>query len=166
MRAKTPGGSICLQHTEDGVDVLDLAAEPLGQLVEIDFDVTTRIERIDEFMGDGAIGDGAQRQRDLLDQVIAQRRRGRDDLLEVEVRIRIGAEIGAGRRASVHGRSRASPGSAWPGSSGKTLSSEVSRRSAIVVALTSSSSIDDQSDANSLSPMSSWAGDGLSASDE
>jgi hypothetical protein len=79
-------------------------------------------------MGDGAIGHGAQRQRDLLDQVIAQRQAAGDQFLQVE--IAVGRPMTSVPPAP--GRDQcAAPASPWPGSSGKTLSSEESSLSAI-----------------------------------
>ena len=85
-----------LQDREHGIDFGQRRAELLGDLREIAGEVAGLVDQIDEILPDhaaGRIGDG---ERELLGQMIGERRLGGDEGFEIVVAVLAAAGAGAG----------------------------------------------------------------------
>ena len=95
--ARAHAGRIeALQDREHGIDLGERRAELLGDRREIAAEIAGLVDQIDEVLPDHAAGRIGDRQRELLGEMVGERRLGRDEGLEIVVAVLAAAGAGAG----------------------------------------------------------------------
>ncbi len=96
LRAHTPGGSKLCRIVEHRLDLGERRAELFGDRREIAGEIAGLVDQIDQILPDHAARRIGDRQRELLGEMVGERRLGRDEGFEIVVAVLAAAGAGAG----------------------------------------------------------------------
>ena len=96
LRAHTPGGSKLLQQAQHRLDLGQRRAELLGDRRKVAGEIAGLVDQIDQVLADHAPHRIGDRERELLGQMIGERRLGRDEGFEIVVAVLAPAAADAG----------------------------------------------------------------------